>query len=51
MIFAKFFCLMFGIGFFYINTVRAYYKQSVPAQNMIVMAAGIAGFITLQWLL
>ncbi len=50
MIYLKFLCLMVGVMFFYTNTFRGIKDQGVPLINILLMSAGIAGFICLQFL-
>jgi hypothetical protein len=50
-VFIKFICLFCGIAFGFINIAKAIYRQNISSNNNFLMAAGIAGFITLQWLL
>lgn len=47
----KFICLLYAITYGYSNTARAIKNQPVGHAQMMLMGAGIAGFICLQFLL
>jgi hypothetical protein len=48
---AKFICLFLSISFGFINVARVIYGTNIPENNNFLMALGIAGFVTLQWLI
>ena len=43
--------LFIAILFTYANVIRAWLQSEVPSVNMLVVAIGWTGFITLQWLI
>lgn len=44
-------CLFVGVFFFNVNTRKQIAKNPIPTPNVLYEAIGIAGFITLQWLI
>jgi hypothetical protein len=48
---SKFICLVLGIALGFVNVAKLIYRQNISSSNNYWMAASIAGFITLQWLL
>lgn len=51
LLFGKIIFLFIAILYTVVNGSRIIRGQHVPAANMITMAAGITGFITLMWLI
>ena len=43
--------LFVAVWFGTVNAVRSVQKIGVPAQNMVIFAAALTGFIVLQWLI
>jgi hypothetical protein len=48
---AKFICLYLIIYFGFINVARVIHGTNITENHNFLMALGIAGFITLQWLI
>lgn len=51
MIYAKIICLFFAVWFTIINVTRTLRKFDLNIMNFILQAAGITGFVVLQWLI
>lgn len=51
MIFIKFICLILAITYGFVCFGRLYRKLEIKTGQIILMAIGIAGFITLQWII
>lgn len=47
----KVICIYLTILFTLSNTTKAIHKDTVPGMNFILQAAGITGFIVLQWMI
>lgn len=51
MIYVKVAFLFVGVMFTIANVIRASLRNDIPAANVVYQAAGITGFIVLQWLI
>ena len=51
MIYLKIAFLFFGIMFTLVNITLVKFKSDIPIINFVVQAAGITGFIVLQWII
>lgn len=51
LIMCKAICLFIAIAFSFINVVKFKAGHNISSGNNFIMSFGIAGFITLQWLL
>lgn len=45
----KLVCLFLAIMFTTINVMRVFYKQTIPALNIIIQTVGIFGFVVIQF--